>query len=218
MLTTLCTAVMALTLLAGATAADAQDRAQRWQFEAGLLYQLATDLNGDGGSSMETDNDFGLSLIAGYNFTDKLETTFGLLWSSVGYDAVIVDDESVRSTISGSYDSWVFQGNLIYNFSDGAFTPYIGAGISYAWVDTGIPNGLPSTGCWWDPWWGYVCYTSYPTKTEDAFSYQAMLGVRYEFNMSTFLRFGYTSQWMDFGSTTSTPRFDVIEARIGWMF
>jgi len=28
----------------------------------------------------------------------------------------------------------------------------------------------------------------------------------------------WTSQWMDLGNATSTPRFDVISLEIGWMF
>ncbi|MBD3855301.1 MAG: porin family protein, partial [Acidobacteria bacterium] len=86
-------------------------------------------------------------------------------------------------------------------------------------IDTNIPSGPPTTGCWWDPWWGYVCYSSYPTETTDAFSYQALLGIRYEFdNDRTFLRLGYTSQWMSFSSASGTPRFDVVVLDIGWMF
>jgi len=51
------------------------------------------------------------------------------------------------------------------------------AGIGWTWIDTNIPDGPPVGGCWWDPWWGYVCTTTYPTKTKSAFSYQATLGV-----------------------------------------
>ena len=77
----------------------------------------------------------------------------------------------------------------------------------------------PITWCWWDPWWGYVCSTSYPTDIIDAFSYQATLGLRYEFdNDQTFMRLGYTSLWMDFDASSGTPRFDVFVLDIGWMF
>ena len=34
----------------------------------------------------------------------------------------------------------------------------------------------------------------------------------------TFLRFSYTSQWMDFDNASSTPRFDVLGLEVGWMF
>jgi len=65
-----------------------------------------------------------------------------------------------------------------------------------------------------DPWYGYICYTDYPTKSTDALSYQATLGLRYEFpNDMTFMRFGYTSQWLDLDNSNGTPRFDVIVSR-----
>jgi opacity protein-like surface antigen len=107
---------------------------------------------------------------------------------------------------------------VVYNFMDGNITPYVGAGIGWSWIDTNVPDGLPSTGCWWDPWWGYVCYTTYPTKSTDAFAYQATVGVRWDFNYNTFVRVGYVSQWLDFDNAQGTPRFDGINLEIGWLF
>jgi opacity protein-like surface antigen len=208
-----------LAVLAGATAADAQDREGRWELSLGTFYQLSTGVDGQEGSTIDTDNEFGFEIGGGFNFTDKLATTFGLQWAGVGYDATAMDEDGADVAISGKYDSLTVSGNLVYYFSDGQLTPYIGAGIGWTWIDTNVPNGPPTTWCWWDPWWGYVCSTSYPTETRNAFSYQATLGLRYEFdNDKTFLRLGYTSQWMDFDASSGTPRFDVIVLDIGWMF
>ncbi len=209
---------LALVLIAGAGIADAQSREGRWEFALGLTYQLSTDLGFESGSTIDTDNDFGFVMDFGYNFSDKLAVDFGLLYAGVGYDAIGIDEDGAEFGISGTYDTWTFASNLIYHFSEGRVTPYIGAGIGYTWVDTNVPTGPPSTGCWWDPWWGYVCYTTYPTKTEGAFSYQALLGLRYEFNDMTFMKFSYTSQWMDFTNASGTPRFDIIGVEVGWMF
>ena len=219
MFKTLFTAVMALALLVGATAADAQDREGRWEFSLGTFYQLGAGLETEDGSTIDTDDEFGFALGGAYNFTDRLATTFGLQWAGVGYEAEGVDDGGAPFGINGSYDAFALSANLVVNLADGPFVPYVGAGIGWTWIDSNIPSGLPITGCWWDPWWGYVCSTSYPTKTTDAFSYQALLGLRYEFdNDRTFLRLGYTSQWMDFSNASGTPRFDVIVLDIGWMF
>jgi opacity protein-like surface antigen len=210
---------LALVLLAGATTAGAQDREGRWEFTLGTLYQLSADLDFQGGSTLATDNDWGLSIGGGYNFSDNLATSFAFQWTGVGYDADVVQDDGGITGISGSYDTFAASANLIYNLTDNQLTPYVGAGIGWTWVDTNIPDGLPSTGCWWDPLWGYVCYTSYPTKTTSAFSYQATLGLRYTFpGDTTFLRLGYTSQWMDLGEASGTPRFDVIGLEFGWIF
>ena len=212
-------AALVCVLLAGAATADAQYREDRWEFSLGTFYQLGTTVDGQEGTGLETNNDFGFSLGGGYNFTDRVATTFGLQWAGVGYDATALDEDLNPVDIRGKYDSFTLSGNLVYYLTDGPISPYIGAGIGWTWIDTNVPNGPPSTWCWWDPWWGYVCSTSYPTETRNAFSYQATLGLRYEFdNDSTFRRLGYTSQWMDFDASSGTPRFDVIVLDIGWMF
>ena len=156
---TLFTAVMALTVLAGATAADAQDREGRWEFSLGTFYQLGTGVETEDGSTIDTDDEFGLTLGGAYNFTDRMATTFAFQWADVGYNAEGIDDGGAPFGISGSYDSFALSANLVFNLTDGPFVPYVGAGIGWTWIDTNIPSGLPSTGCWWDPWWGYVCYT-----------------------------------------------------------
>ena len=210
---------LALVLLAGAATADAQYREDRWEFSLGTFYQLGTTIDGEEGTGLDTDNEFGFSLGGGYNFSDRLATTFGLQWAGIGYDATALDEDLNPVDISGKYDSFTLSANLVYYLTDGPLSPYVGAGIGWTWVDTNVPNGPPYTWCWWDPWWGYVCSTSYLTETLNAFSYQATLGLRYEFdNDRTFLRLGYTSQWMDFDASSGTPRFDVIVLDIGWMF
>ena len=212
------TAVMALALLAGATAADAQDREGRWEFSLGTFYQLGTSIESEGGST-DTDNDFGFELGTSYNFTDNLAVNLGLQWAGVGYDATGYDEDGDPFGITGKFDEFILSANLIYHFTDNQLTPYVGAGIGWTWIDSNIVDGPPSGGCWWDPWWGYVCNTSYPTKTKSAFSYQATLGLRYTFDSDNmFMRLGYTSQWMSFDNASGTPRFDVVILDIGWLF
>lgn len=210
--------VMTLMLLAGAGSADAQYREDRWEFALGTFYQLGAELDFDGGGYINTDDDFTFIIDTGYNFSPKLQANFGLEFGSIGYDATGVDESGNDFDISGSYDQWVLAANLIYHFSEGPLTPYVGAGIGYTWIDTNVPDGPPQTSCWWDPWWGYVCYNTYPTNTESAFSYQALIGLRYEFTDVSFMKFSYTSQWVDLPNANGTPRFDVIGLEIGWMF
>jgi opacity protein-like surface antigen len=217
--TTMSFAALACVLLASATVADAQDREDRWEFTLGTFYQLGTTIDGQEGTGLDTDNDFGFSLGGAYNFSDRLATKFGLQWAGVGYDATALDEDLNPVDISGKYDSFTISANLVYYLSEAQLSPYVGAGIGWTWIDTNVPNGPPYTWCWWDPWWGYVCSTNYPTETINAFSYQALAGLRYTFDSdSTYLQLGYTSQWMDFDSASGTPRFDVITLEFGWLF
>jgi opacity protein-like surface antigen len=209
---------LALALLFGAATADAQDRAERWEFSLGALYQLGTSADFDGGTHVETEDEFGFAMTFGYNINEKLLLSFGFGWADVGYDATVIEAEGGGELgISGEYENMALTANLIFNLTEGKrTTPYIGAGIGWSWIDTNIPTGLPETACWWDPWWGYVCYTEYPTATTDSMTYQATLGLRYEINYSTFMRLGYSSRWLDID--TGSPRFDVIGLEIGWIF
>jgi opacity protein-like surface antigen len=211
-------AALALVLVGGAMTARAEDRAERWELALGPMYQLGADLDFDGGSTVSTRDDWGFSLLGGYNFDEHLATTFGFQWTGIGYNANLIQDDGSAVAARGSYDTWAITGNVVYNVFEGAITPYIGAGLGWTWIDTNIPTGPPITGCWWDPWWGPVCYTSYPTKTTDAFSYQVSLGVRWDFNYSAFGRLSYTSQWQQLGKANGTPRFDVIGLEIGFKF
>ena len=128
---TILEAGVTLALLAGAAVVDAQDREDRWEFSLGTFYQLGTNVDGQEESTLDTDNEFGLSLGGGYNFTDRLATTFGLQWAGVGYDATAMDEDGAAVDISGKYDSFTVSGNLVYYFSDGPLSPYIGAGIGW---------------------------------------------------------------------------------------
>jgi opacity protein-like surface antigen len=215
----ICGAGLVLLLLAGAAPAGAQDREGRWEFTLGTFYQLGVGVDSEGGGSLDTDDEFGFAIGGGYNFSDRLALDFAMQWARVGYDATAFDEDGGEIGISGSYDAWTTSANLIYHFTDDQLTPYVGAGVGWTWIDTNVPSGPPITWCWWDPWWGFICSTRYPTKTTDAFSYQATAGLRYTFDSDmTFLRLGYTSQWMDFDNASSTPRFDVIVLDFGWIF
>jgi len=207
-----------LALIGGATAAYAQDREDRWEFTLGMFDQLGSDLDFDGGTTVATDDDFGFLTTVGYNFSDRLATSFNFQYAGIDYDANVIDEDGDAIGISGSFDTWALSANVVLNLMEGPFTPYVGGGVGWTWIDTNVPTGLPDTVCWWDPWYGYICYTDYPTKTNDALSYQATLGLRYEFNDRTFMRFGYTSQWLDLDNSDSAPRFDVIGLEIGWLF
>jgi opacity protein-like surface antigen len=205
----MCAAVLSL-LSAGA---NAQSRGEGWEFGADVLYQNSQDVDFDGGSTVAFDSDVGLSLFAGYRFSDRLELQFGLDWSSVDYDATLQLNPGGSVGVSGDLEQFTpfIKGN--FNFIDGPITPYVTAGLGWSFIDTNIPDGRPQTGCWWDPWYGYICTTVQDTHSTDALTYTAGLGVRWDLSTGYSMRLSYEKQWYDLDN--SSPDFDVF--RLGFI-
>jgi opacity protein-like surface antigen len=200
----MCAAVSSL-LSAGA---HAQSRDEGWEFGADLVYQNSHDVEFDGGSTAEFDSDLGISLFAGYRFSDQLEVQFGLDWSNVDYDVSFQSATTPGLTFDATGEIEQFtpfiKGN--FNFIDGPITPYISAGIGYSFIDTNIPDGPPQTGCWWDPWYGQICTTYQSTATAESFTYNAGLGVRWDLSTGYSMRLSYEKHWYDLDN--ASPDFD----------
>jgi len=81
-------------------------------------------------------------------------------------------------------------------------------------------NGLGShfSGCWYDPWWGYVCDYYVPTKTATNFNYGAIPGLRFDVSDKVFLKASAGKRWVDFSNATSIPDFTIYRFDIGFMF
>jgi opacity protein-like surface antigen len=105
-----------------------------------------------------------------------------------------------------------------YNILARPVTPFIAGGLGWSWVDTNIATGPPTVGCWWYPWYGYVC-TGYPnSKTLSGLAYELGAGVRWDFNRSFDARASYNMKWIDFGNTKGKPDFDGFQLLFGWKF
>lgn len=201
------TALLVALALALPAVAGAQtfDRAERWDFTVTPYYQGSTTLEADDDSKLDTSGELGFALGFGYNLNNHLNLNFTAQWASVDYDSVIysIDNPGSYAEIEGEYAQWSTFVGADYNFMAGPITPYATGGLGYSWFDTNVPSGLPSTGCWWDPWYGYVCTTTYPTHVVDGFSYKAGLGVRFDVNPRFFVKAGYEMQWHDLDRGTA---------------
>ena len=87
----------------------------------------------------------------------------------------------------------------------------------------GAPEGpdeanvkFSSDNCVPDWYWGWYCYSSSYDKT--AFSYNAALGLRADFNNNIFLRASYGRQWLDEKIGKDKPEFDIGKIEIGYRF
>lgn len=220
-----------LSIAAGAAAlmlsglAQAQSRGPGWEFGADILYQLGQDIEFNGGSTAELEDDWGLTFNFGYRFDSRLEVQFALDWSDVDYDATLQRTTNTTPPlplapvgVSGSYEAFTPRVSVHYNFSDGPIAPYVKGGIGYSFIDTNIPDGRPSNVCWWDPWWGYVCGTVQDTRSVDGFTYDIGLGVRWDFSPGYSLRAAYEKHWIDLSEANGTPDLDQIKLGIVYRY
>jgi len=192
--------------------ASAQSRGTGWEFGADVVYQNSQDIDFDGGTTVAFGSDVGISAFAGYRFNDRLEVQFGLDWSTVDYDATRVREEPPLATVTASGDMETIapfiKGN--FNFMTGPITPFVSAGLGYSFIDTNIPDAPPQVGCWWDPWYGEICTTYQSTKTTEAFTYNAGVGVRWDVSTGYSLRLLYEMHWYDLDHASSAE-FDQIK-------
>ena len=193
----------------GFTAVRPGGRGGTSEFILPLIYTESATINGQGGSSIDLNSDWGFGFGFGYNFTDNFQLNGLFTWSSRSYDATIVQSDGATKRYSNYMDSTTLSLNGVYYVLNGNITPFVSGGVGITYVDTNIQNGVGSTACWYDPWWGYVCSGYVPTKTENDISYNAGIGVRFDVNRDFGIQAGYYKSWIDFGGASGTPEFDI---------
>lgn len=192
-------------------------RAGKWESTVGLYLTGSESSDGLNNSSLDIDSGYGLGFSAGYNFTQHLALRFDGAWSRADYDAVLDTENDGLVNISHELSAFNGQFNGVWNILDGAFTPYLQAGIGWTYLDSNVTDGPPSTGCWWDPFWGYICSNFYSTYSETNFSWNVGAGLRYEFGRGMFARGGWEQTHID-GGSGADPSFDAFRFELGWLF
>jgi opacity protein-like surface antigen len=210
---------LALLLCAGTALADRQPG---WDFGGELLYQFSQDVDFEGGSKADLDDDLGLALSFTYRFNSRLELLFGLDWNSYDYSADIAPAPTSPGgpivgtgfSIDGEIETWTPRVGVNFNLLEGDLTPYVTGGVGWSFIDTNVPDGRAQSACWWDPWFGYVCGTFQDTKSLDELTYNVGVGLRWDLGSSISLRLGYERHWLELDKATSTPGFDQLKLGI----
>ena len=206
-----------------AASADA-NRGGTWETRLGVLFTNSSNWDFSGGTTADIKSDSSFLVGAGYHLNDNLELGGNFTYGQTDYEAEIatdVDNDGVQDGTLGArgeYESSSLLFDATWNFMPGQFTPYVTATAGWTWVDTNIATGPPQTGCWWDPWWGYVCSTFQDTKSLDGFSYGLGVGARYDFNDQFAMKAAYRMQWVDLSNASGTPDIDGFELTFGWKF
>jgi opacity protein-like surface antigen len=187
-------------------------RGGNWEFMLPIIYTDSASFTGQGGASLDINDDWGMGLAFGYNINDHFNINGIMSWSSRSYEATAVLDSGATARYSNSMETTSLSLNGTYHFLSGDITPFVSGGIGWMFVDTNIQDGPASGTCWWDPWWGYVCNTYVPTRTEDDISYHAGIGVRFDVSSEVSLQASYNKMWVDFEKASGgMPEFDLFK-------
>jgi opacity protein-like surface antigen len=193
-------------------------REGRWEVAALMFSQGSNSQSFEDGSAVDVDSKLGWGLSIGWNWTPKwrLSYTLGMVQPDYTANVVPQDPEVPAQVIDYTMTRYINQLNATYHFFRGPLTPFVQAGIGWSKLDSNIPNRPPIVGCWYDPWWGYICDTSWSTYNTSQFTYNLGLGLRWDINQALFMRGTYNREFMsvDRGNLD----FDLMSLEIGLMW
>ena len=197
-----------------------QNSLRHKQWEVGLIAgaQSGSDFEGESGSSLDIDSEYGWGFTIGYNLTPKWNVSWRFLLAKPDYSATIVPEDPAEppQTIDYTMSRYSNMFNATYHFMKGPITPYIQGGLGWTRLDSNIIDRPPTTGCWWDPWWGWVCSTTWTTYETTEFAYNAGLGLRWDVNGALYMRGSYNREWVSVDS--GTLEFDLLSLEVGFMW
>ncbi len=214
-------AAMALLLLPTIAAAQFYSGQPKWEFGINGIYQLEESSNGSNGSSFKMDDAFGFGLTLNYNFNSRFALGGDLEWLSPDYRATLVSDDDPSDTLNIRHSATQVNTRIkgTFNFvEEGPWVPYAQLGIGWSWFDSNVADGPPQTGCWWHPWWGYICQNFYRTYETTEFSYGGALGLRYEIAGNSFVNLSYDYWELDISGDRAKPVLQSWRLQYGWRF
>jgi opacity protein-like surface antigen len=189
-------------------------------WEASLLIgnQSSASASADNGASLDMDSEFGWGFSVGWNMTPKWHFSWTFMLVEPSYSATIVpeDPEIPPQTLDYSATRYSNQLNVTYHFLRGPLTPFVEAGIGYSKLDSNVPSAPPVTGCWWDPWWGYICNTTWSTYDTSEFTWNVGLGLRWDVNGALFVRGAWNREV--FSGDRADLDFDTLNLEAGLMW
>ncbi|MCH7636817.1 MAG: porin family protein [Proteobacteria bacterium] len=211
--------ILLSTLMLSATAVAQNDRSDMWEFGLIISDMSSEALSADMGSSIAIDGDTGFGLSVAYNISNRFAVGADFIWSSPKYTAVLTPDgPGIPEVINHKMDLFTYTFTGTWNLLDGPLTPYLEANYGWTNIDSNIADQPPITGCWWDPWWGYVCDTFYSTYSKTRTSYGGAAGLRWDSGNGWTLKASYGFLEIDTSKATEKANMDVIRVDLAWLF
>lgn len=211
-------AVLVVSALPAVVEAADNDRAQRWEATLQGRFTGSETIAFDNGAQAQVNSSTGFGFGFSYNFDERKAAGLDFAWNNLNYSgSATPGGGGPAQAVSGTAYAGSMMLNGTYHFLDRPFTPYVTGGIGLTYTDTGIPAGV-GTGCWWYPWYGYVCGPVTYTKTSTDWTYAIGAGLRWDVTPGFFLRGGVQQQWLSVGAASGTPSFIVGRFDIGFKF
>jgi opacity protein-like surface antigen len=192
-----------------------------WEWSISALYQDSKSMGSENGSSLKVDSDVGLGFNVGYYLTDHFSLGADFDFLRPKYKAVLVDDTVVPAeTTEIRHEMSQFNGRFKanYDFLDGPFRPFVEAGLGWTYFDSNVTDGPPIVGCWWHPYWGYICDGYYRTFNDTIFSYGVGAGFKYRFVGDSFLKLSVNQWWLDGVGAAGDEDLTGARLEYGWRF
>jgi opacity protein-like surface antigen len=191
-----------------APVAEAGDRGRNGagslEFNVPIVYTATTTFDSNGASATiydQLNSGFGL----GYNINDNFQVNGQFSWAYRNYST----ESGTAIKSSGSLNTSSLAMNAVYYFMEGDFTPFITAGFGSTFIDTNIPdNSGTGGGCYYDPWWGYVCYED--TKSSSNISYGLGIGARMDVSRGFAIEGSVNRNYIDANQASTKPTFDTV--------
>lgn len=196
------------------------DRAGSWEFGVNMLNTSSESFAGPEDTSLDIDSGLGIGFSVAYNLTNRVAIQFDLDYLSPKYKAeFLAEDTGEVTTIRTNMRAYNFHVKGTFYLLDGPLTPYVQAGMGWTNVDSNVADGPPTTGCWWDPWWGgYVCRDYWSTYSETRSSYTAAVGLRWDYTRDMSFRAEYGILETEGSGFTEDVGVDTLRIAVAWGF
>jgi opacity protein-like surface antigen len=183
------------------------------------LHSEDITFNGPAGDVKTHMDDTGLGGFGvAFHFSDFFSLRGDFMFGGATFNANL--PTAAGGTIPVKQDAFLQTGrlNLDYNIINRRITPFLTAGIGYQYIETELENAPPVGTCWWDPWYGWVCYYSEPHAWQTDFTWNAGAGFRWNITDNLFVKAMGGATWLEYGGAKGvTTQIEGIFC-IGWSF
>jgi len=209
-----------LAVISSNVQADFYDsRVKKWEFYLAPQITDSKDLQFENGATANLEQDSSLGFGVGYNLSSRIELALEFVSNDTNYTSTAIPEDPAESAVtsSGSIYTSTINFGFTFNFLTTPFTPYVTANLGSTYIDSGVYTGNVGSGCWWYPYYGYICGPVAQTYTSTELSYGAALGLRYDFNRKLYMKGEARKSFIDMGNS-NTPDFDTARLIFGFMF